>query len=299
LPAADLPASDANPPTLVFVAPRVAWYTDDLLGKLGMDFGLLEELRNQPREQWISLQSEPFYQLLAAVGRAEPGQLMRQAVADLPNCPKDRRWTMYDGEERYAVAPLFNKPDEQTGRLVALKGSARLIKEVRVEDPDIIARFGINHYYQVSLFTDDSLEYDEKTNTTQSNPVTFCVRELPPGMPYGEIPGYGETLYAAGFFLKKWRYVVPKMTDPALNPADRQSSPLLIGRTLTWLPAPKPSPASSYAFVIGAAAIFFLAIIWFTAWQFRRQEKRWLEQEPEDLDFAQIARMDKKKRPGK
>ncbi|MEI8190144.1 MAG: hypothetical protein WCI75_10560, partial [candidate division NC10 bacterium] len=34
---------------LIFVAPRLAWYSDDLLGRLGMDYGLLDDLVTQKK----------------------------------------------------------------------------------------------------------------------------------------------------------------------------------------------------------------------------------------------------------
>jgi hypothetical protein len=282
-------------PVFVFVAPRLAWYTGDLLGELGMDFGLLEEVQNKTDAQRRVLETVPFYSLLAAVGRAEPGQLLRRAEADFPKTPKKWRWTMFDGEERYGVAPLFNEPKTQLGRLVALRGAARQIKEIRIADSDIIARFGIDHYYEVSLFTDDSTNYDEKLDVSQSCPVTFCVRELPEGMPYGDTPSFSETVTAAGFFFKTWSYRVPKMTDPALNPkSGEQWSPLLVGRELQWHPTPKPAKTTSSGIIIGGVGVLLMAVIWFVAWRFRRQEKHYLDREPPLPDFDKIAKMDRR-----
>ena len=234
---------------LVFAAPRLAWYPDNLLGKLGMDFGLLDSPQaRKPFNPRNPEDREAFYQLLAAVGRADPGQLLQAAEEDLPKTPAAWRSTDQQGQEQYSVVPLFNEPATQPGRLVELFGTARLIEEVHLDprlDADIIARFGLDHYYQVSLFTDDS----------QGNPVTFCIRELPEGMPYGNLPHYGETVRIAGFFFKTWSYGVPKMTDPALDPGDpkthQQLSPLLIGRSLTWYPAPQPADNTPTNVVIG------------------------------------------------
>ena len=144
--------------TLVFAARRVAWYRDDPLGRLGMDVGLLDEVQDQ--QPLTAKDSEAFYQMFAAVGRAEPGQLLRQAEADLPNVPRELRRTDQEGQEQYAVKPLFNDPDAQRGRLVELMGTARLIEEIHIDNRDIVDRFGFDHYYQVSLFTDDS--YDKQ-----------------------------------------------------------------------------------------------------------------------------------------
>ena len=263
---------------LVFAAPRLAWYPDNLLGRLGMDFGLLDspqaqkpfDLRHPNPED-----REAFYQLLAAVGRAAGGELLQAAKEELPKTRAGWRTTDQQGREQYSVAPLFNDPATQPGRLVELFGTARLVEEVRLDprlDADIIARFGFNHYYQVSLFTDDS----------QGNPVTFCIRQLPKGMPYGNLPQYGETVRIAGFFFKTWSYGVPKMTDPALNPGDpkthQQLSPLLIGRSLTWFPAPQPADNTLANVVISGLVVLFIVIMWLVWWQNSRYEKKWIAQ---------------------
>ena len=173
------------------------------------------------------------------------------------------------------MVPLFNEPATQPGRLVDLFGTARLIEEVHLDprlDADIIARFGFDHYYQVSLFTDDS----------QGNPLTFCIRELPKGMPFGNLPQYGETVRIAGFFFKTWSYGVPKMTDPALDPGNpkthQQLSPLLIGRSLTWYPVPQPADNMRANVVIAGLFSCSSSILWLVAWQNRRYEKKWLAQ---------------------
>ena len=113
--------------------------------------------------------------------------------------------------------PLFNdagQPARAAGG-IAGHGAADRRDPPRPGDQDIVARFGIDHYYQVSLFTDDS----------QGNPLTFCVRELPEGMPYGNLPRYGETVRIAGFFFKTWSYSVSKIADRrACRPAQGKRS---------------------------------------------------------------------------
>ncbi len=187
--------------SLVFAAPRLAWYPDDLLGRLGMDVGLLGGAED-PKSSGLDTpaEREAFYQMLAAVGRAAPAELQRAAEKDLSQTPKKWLWTNPQGERQYSVVPLFNDPATQRGRLVELSGTARRIEEIRVTDPDLVTRFGIDHYYQVSLFTDDS----------QGNPVTFCLRQLPEGMPYGNLPRYGEAVRIAGFFFTTWSYPIAK-----------------------------------------------------------------------------------------
>jgi hypothetical protein len=270
-----------DPPLLVFAAPRLAWYPDNLLGQLGMDVGLLDTVQNQ--KPIVAEDREAFYQMLAAAGRAKPGQLLRQAEEDLPKTPDDWRWTNRQNEIQYSVVPLFNEAATQQGRLVELLGAARRVEEIhldKVQDADIIARFGFDHYYQVALFTDES----------QGNPLWFCVLELPEGMPYGNLPHYGETVRIAGFFFKTWSYAVPKLADPSLTAGDpkthRQLAPLLIGRSLTWYRVSKPADNAFSGTVVGGLLLLVMVVVWLAAWQTRRRERKWLDkmESPPKLD---------------
>ena len=257
-------------PLLLFAAPRLAWYPQEsLLGRLGMDFGLFDSVENQ--KPITANDREAFYQMLAAVGRAKSGQLIRQAEENLATTPADWRWIDREGREQYSVVPLFNEVDTQRGRLVELLGTARRIEKILIGDPALIARFGFDHYYQVSLFTEDS----------EGNPLTFCILDLPEGMPYGNLPRYGETVRIAGFFFKTWNYAVPKLADPALSPGDpkthRQLSPLLIGRSLAWYPAPQPVDRTFSNLVVGGLFFFVMVIVWLMAWRSRRRERKRLD----------------------
>ena len=61
--------------------------------------------------------------MLAAVGRAEPGQLLRQAEAELPQVPRRVAPDRPGRPPGYSVKPLFNEPETQRGRLVELLGT--------------------------------------------------------------------------------------------------------------------------------------------------------------------------------
>jgi hypothetical protein len=266
--------------TMYFAAPRIAWYPATPLGDLGMDVGLLDDFRPSAAdkdhdfadvaaghlEQFRLTESnrEAFYQMLAAVGRAKAGQLERLAAEELR-----RR-----GEKDYSVVPLFNDPLNQQGRIVRLAGTAREIVEVRVGDADIQRRFGIDRYYQISLFTGDS----------QGNPIIFCVRQLPPGLTTGGGPQFAKRLVIAGFFFNAWAYRSRERDEGQRQASKWQLAPLLIGREPVLLAAPPVDPWRSLwpAMIV----VLLLAVVAFSLWRFRRQDRRQRRSTEADPDFS-------------
>jgi hypothetical protein len=245
----------------VVVARRVAWHPPTILGDLDMDVGLFDEL--SPRSEVAAEDRECFYQLLAAVGRAGTRQLSRAVAPEGRNAP---------------VVPLFNNPNEQRGRLVELTGTARQAVLRRVEDRDIVARFGIDHYYEMEIFTEDS----------QGNPLTFCVRDLPKGFPQGD--KITEPVRVAGFFLKRWGYRTAA-TDGAGGAAARHLAPLLIGRE----PVRLEPPEVDQRFANGMFLILFVGltvVLWLVVSRLSRSdakfhkqlERRFIESPRESLD---------------
>jgi hypothetical protein len=223
-----------------------------------MDVGLLDEVDN--RRPITGRDREAFYQLMAAAARSKPGELLRAADARLQQ----------SGEESYSVYPLFRQDQSQKGRLVALTGMAREVVRIPVDDPDIVARFGIDHYYQIALFTDDS----------QGNPIYFCVRELPQGMPTGAGPRFGEDVRVAGFFLKTWVYRT--VADPAApyeeKPGRGPVAPRLIGRDLVWYRQPERSSSVIAGAIAGGLFVVALLGVWVAIWRFNRGDRQFQRQ---------------------
>lgn len=253
---------DGTGPAAFFLADRMAWYPPTHLGSLGMDVALLDDVlveapprRNAdgsvPEVNWTARQltesdHESFYQMLKAVGSAEEGQLRRWAEQDLAE----------EGKSSFSIVPLFNQPQTQQTRLVELTGVARRIIPIRVGESEVHDRFGIEEYYQVYLFTDDS----------QNNPLVFCLRELPEGLPQGDGGDFGERLRVAGFFYKTWAYPTSAVSPDGER--QRQLAPLLIGKSAVWYPAQSPSGLSPTERLVGTSLlILVLAVIW---WVFRR-----------------------------
>lgn len=260
-----------NVGSLLFAAKRVAWYPQGLLGDLQMDFGLFDTVRDRTRLN----ERECFYQLLAAVNRASPSELdeagrkqlaeLRDELpkllrdADLPARQRTAARRALSRAERNAsdVVPLFNEPDLQRGKLFVVRGDALRAIEIRVTDPDIAARFGIDHYYEVELVTDDS----------QNHPIVCCVAELPADMPRGErihVP-----VVVSGFFLKSWSYSAGARAEQedAEPPSKRQLlAPLLVANSLRVVDVPD-SAARGVATGVGVAAVLAVAcvVLWWLA----------------------------------
>ncbi|GEM_PF-574179 len=255
-------------PYAFLAARRVAWYPRSLLGRLKMDFGLFDDLNvagggeiadgGRPRRSLAAFRlgahnRESFYQLLAAAGRAKPGELLREAERELA----------LSGQERCSVVPLFNAPETQRGKLVALTGAVKRLLPIQVTDPDIVGRFGITHYYLLFLFTEDS----------QGNPLVFCVRELPAGMPLGDGPQYGEMVTVAGFFFNTWAYR-RQAEEPASGPeVVWQMAPLLIGKDLVWHPRPQPQTSPWLTTLALGVFVLILAALWWGVWEIGKRSR--------------------------
>ena len=264
-------------PTLVTARP--GWFPNNLLGRLGMDCSLFDDVALEtspqrfvapqaPSESGEEPLSDPlekyrltgkdrecFYQLLAAVDRAEPGQLLREAQAELARL----------GQSTFSVVPLFNDPAHQQGKLFALYGTARRIEKVSVEDADIRKRFGIDHYYTIYLFTDDSQNY----------PIVFCVRYLPHGVLPGEGPGYAVNLAVAGFFMKTWAFRPQAALSPNTPRNAWQLAPLLIGREAVRLATEASARrVGTVTTILTSVVVVVVVLIGIIVWWFNRQDKK-------------------------
>lgn len=240
------PGETAEAEAPVFATQRLAWHPAGLLGDLKMDFGLFDMAQN--KSPILREERECFYQLLAAVGRANPRELFQ-----LTERPPD---------DDYSVVPLFNAPEAQHGKLFALTGTARralLVKLDPQREAAEIRRLGADHYYQVEIFTQDS----------QGNPLVFCVRELPAGMPQG--PEIYETVRIPGFFFKTWAYrLQPSEGQPEPG---HQLAPMLVGNQLQWI---KVETGRSPLVGALAGGFFLLALsgAWLAVWAYNRGDRK-------------------------
>lgn len=258
----------------VLITDRPAWFPDTLLGRLGMDCALLDDItleatsqrflspsktaseEEDPLEQFrlTGRDRECFYQLLAAVERSKPGELFEQAQKELAR----------SGQTTFSVIPLFNDAPRQQGKLVLLMGTARRIEKVDVPDPDIRQRFGIDHYYTIYLFTEDSQDY----------PLVFCVRYLPPGVMPGEGPRFAVDLAVAGFFYKTWAFRSQRALSPEAPRDAWQLAPLLIGREAVRIESRIAQQTGSFmAWLVLITVGVIIVVIIVAIWLNKREEK--------------------------
>ena len=176
----------------------------------------------------------------------------------------------------YSVAPLFNDPQNQVGELVTLDGNVRRVTRIDVskspdgDQSDVARRFGIDHYYELDLFTDDS----------QNNPVVFVVRELPAGLSVGDhldVP-----VRVAGFFFKSWGFQSRRATLPAPDGAPpaanlRQFAPLLVGRSPILLHFEEPTEAQSFGLIAAGLFVLLLGAVWAAGWWLARDDRRFVQ----------------------
>ncbi len=226
-------APDGAAPLLL--ARRIAWYDDGPLGKLDMDVGLFDDVREHSSD--LKVERECFYQLLTALRRGDLATLADATNAD------------------YSVEPLFNDPDSIRGKLIALEGRARRAVEVRVADVDIRRRFGIDRYYEIALFTRDS----------QNNPLLFDVVDLPAGFPLGD--DINEFVRIPGVFLTGFTYhrdATIEERQKGLKPP-MQKAPLLIGKSP--IRVDYRAPDESFSWWIGGAIVLGAALVGWSAWR--------------------------------
>ena len=241
---------------LVFVAERMAWLpervngqlgtTDDqvYLASLGFDVGLLDAARTENRKPLSLADRECFYRMLAAVAKSQPHVFAAKA------------------QQPIELVSLLNDPDRYHGELLRVDGIARRAIRVRVDDPDIRERFGIDEYFQIDLFLDldkQVIEPEKRTDGSHSPvfkdsyPVTVCVPSLPPNLPEGDV--LRENIRVHATFFKLWSY--PSDYLSSFDKTLLQVSPMLIGVEPQLVKLPEFNPG----FGIGLAVVVVISAV--------------------------------------
>ncbi len=253
----------------VVALPRLAWFSAPTpLGQMGFDVSLFDGVQAHAISELSSL---------------PPGEERRKVLRNFRLTPDDRIpfYGLLAGAARAAEKPippvtappgavdLFNRPAASQGVPVTLTGHLRRAQPVLVPEGEITALYGLDHYFELYLFTGDSQDY----------PILFCSPTLPTApdgrpVPLGTGPGYREEVTLTGFLYKPWAYRI----DPAnsgLQPgfldsdADGGKSwiavPLMIGLRGTWNPDASPgekwdSPFSPKVYPVLGGFLFLVIL---------------------------------------
>lgn len=237
----------------IYAAPAMQWYPDTWLGNLGFNvasfdqvpIGRVTELEQHDEEtnrrmfKFTESDREPFYGLLRVISAAPAGGIEEEAAKLQEKTPLD-------------IADLFNRPQETRGKPVFLKGTVKRVVPTPVTDSEVVALFGIHHYYQLYLFPEQS----------QGNPLVICVCSLPEGMPVGETADFSETISVAAVPYKLWIYETREKPHYA---------PVLIAQSVTWHPQSVVQQHIPESFTFFSFSVFFaLVLFWFACRLWRR-----------------------------
>ncbi len=218
----------------LFATSKISWHPEEVSAKLGvtpahvrlarqgMDIGELSHITD--RAKFEGREREPFYQMLATVSRLPSGQqgpTVEKSVSELLTLPKDG---------------LMVAPERYRAEFINLTGICRRITRVEIDDEDIRARLGIDHYFEVSIFVPipapivSQRPGDESSRIEFAHeyPVLVCVPELPEGINAGD--QLHISVAATGAFFKLWAYRTPFMSGQ--EHTRRQISPLFIAGSL-------------------------------------------------------------------
>ncbi len=253
--AAPRPEAEGKPwptdaPALVAAAPRVAWYPDTPLGRLGMDYGLFDTVNDGTK--LVREDAAAFYAMLAAAGH-----IKSKDVAAAAGRPIEAMRLIDPGRDWYPT---------HRGDPVIIEGSAVRTTRVAIEDPFWQAFVGSDHYWEVFVFVETPL-LNVNGRMQNSYPIVCCVRELPKGMPAGE--RISERVRVAAFAFKRYAYPFndhrPDAEGHVPDAPSRRMTSLLVGPGLTWFPTPVEDFESLSIWTIGVVAgvVALAAIIGF------------------------------------
>ncbi len=297
--------ADAPQPLPIFAARHLAWFPRTLLGDAGLDHALFEQLA--PSGALEHEDRECFYQALAVMQRVDLGALEQLADTNrarllaglrLPPSAQTQHLVgeLVHGRKAFPgellapraapAAPGFGPtalalqaasaalrrleavaPYRFAGTVLTLEGTAWRVLRVPVDDPDIQARYGIDHYYEIEVFVRGRFKLGREFS---AYPVVFCVRELPPGIPTGE--HVNVDVRVCGVFLKVWSYQSRiGEVEGGLQPV-----PLLVGRQPILLVV-EDNTLQAAGWVAAGLLLAALAVAWLGLWRWGRSDRRFAQ----------------------
>ncbi len=241
----------ASPPDHLLTAARVAWHPPRLPGSAGMDVGLLDTVVDG--QKLTGGDTEAFYALVAAAGRAGEGAIAKAAGAPGSLIP--------------LIDPAEHWFERHRGEPIAIEGVALRATRIEIDDPLRQRQTGIDHYWEVFVFVNTPL-ISVGGKAQDRYPVVCCLRTLPAGMPTG--PKISEPVRVAGFALKSYAY--PLQTGDGSE--IRREAPLLIGGDVAWQRPSTDSPQGPLAWVFAALAATIVVGAALAVWAGGRDARR-------------------------
>ncbi len=247
--------SENGAETPVVLSPKLGFRSDasPLCRAAGLDLGAFRSFRVYPIKtleterdasrrrivaralRWTTDDREPFYETLAAVKRLNLRDDPREPIVD--------------------VVPLFNAPEKLQGAKAKISGWARRVNMILVDDPDVRVATGIDRYYQLYVYTDDS----------QGWPLVLCVPELPDALPCGGGSNYRRVVDFTGYFYKTWAYKNSEKHDVNSDETPTSSwtrAPVLIGKITKAYPEDPPAPSPPFSASTLLTVFAVLACAW-------------------------------------
>jgi hypothetical protein len=264
----------ATPPDLLVAATAVAWRPARMLGGLGLDYALFDDVVDDRRLE--AGDAPAFYATLAAVRGTTPAAIAKAVGGEtdlIPLIDPARQW--------FAT---------HRGEPVLVEGVARRATRIAIDDAGRRAQVGADHYWEVEVFVDTPpISIDGRVQDRY--PVICCVRDLAAGMPAGET--ISERVRVPGFAFKRYRYPLPEVVVDGREEVPRgkrQSAPLLVAPRVEWLPPPSARGLSDGLFwiffgILGALAALFAFSTWSSAREARRAEALRRESMPDRIDL--------------
>jgi hypothetical protein len=289
---------------LVFVAQRVGWLPDrvdtargitaDLvrLAGAGFDVSLFDRVRTANGLAIGKSEREPFYQMLAAVNRLRESE-DRPPLAAANVAP--------DPALQFDIAALLQKPRQQHGRRMQIRGTARAVKRVLVDDEELQARFGMKQYFEVDILVSlgDQTVRLGKDGPILANsfPVTCCVLEIPAEwqekLAASGVYRLRESAVVEGYFYKLWGYRSEGTEQYARESKSATTAPLQVSPMFMASRAVRESGTSvkpESGTFLGTLWLVAMALVGLVVWGFYRSDaRRRRTPSPDAVDFSGLS----------
>jgi hypothetical protein len=196
----------------------------------------------------------------------------------LPLTDPQRSLALLDQRET-ALREELNKlrrdsPFDQ-GRPMVFDGVLRRVTKVRVTDEELVARFGMTHYYQLDVFVNPGrsikLDAAPDAKSVDTWPVFFWTPEVPEGWDAWVDKDVRQPVRVPGVFFKLFEYESAFSAEHSQG--GKQWAPILIGAGVVWEP---PDEETSPISGMIAGGLFAAAVLlgWFGVWRYSRMDRK-------------------------